>query len=211
MESSAFDYLDAPVERICGADIPMPCAPPRPAPRAPFCLRLAGVQARGQETQSSGAPRYHSAAAGAAAGRRARGSSRGGRAPRVLLLFSRARRAVPPDPTELDAKHREDGRPTARRELAAGGARPPLIDARARADLIPCLAFSCPCARPPLVSVCPRVCVQVRREHRAQRRAVLPQRGERLQPGPQPLRLKEPLAESYSYGFETVGGKKRHY
>ena len=25
-ESSAFDYLDAPIERICGADIPMPYA-----------------------------------------------------------------------------------------------------------------------------------------------------------------------------------------
>ena len=24
METEAFDYLDAPVERICGADIPMP-------------------------------------------------------------------------------------------------------------------------------------------------------------------------------------------
>ncbi len=26
MESSAFDYLDAPVERITGADVPMPYA-----------------------------------------------------------------------------------------------------------------------------------------------------------------------------------------
>ena len=25
-ESSAFDYLDAPIERLCGADIPMPYA-----------------------------------------------------------------------------------------------------------------------------------------------------------------------------------------
>ena len=24
METEAFDYLDAPVERVCGADIPMP-------------------------------------------------------------------------------------------------------------------------------------------------------------------------------------------
>jgi len=24
MESDAFDYLDAPMERVCGADIPMP-------------------------------------------------------------------------------------------------------------------------------------------------------------------------------------------
>ena len=24
MESEAFDYLDAPLERICGADVPMP-------------------------------------------------------------------------------------------------------------------------------------------------------------------------------------------
>jgi len=26
MESDAFDYLDAPMERVCGADIPMPYA-----------------------------------------------------------------------------------------------------------------------------------------------------------------------------------------
>jgi len=26
-ESSAFDYLDAPVERVCGLDIPMPYSP----------------------------------------------------------------------------------------------------------------------------------------------------------------------------------------
>lgn len=26
MESEAFDYLDAPMERVCGADIPMPYA-----------------------------------------------------------------------------------------------------------------------------------------------------------------------------------------
>tara|TARA_B110000305_G_C19362442_1_gene600146 strand:- start:168 stop:275 length:108 start_codon:yes stop_codon:yes gene_type:complete len=24
MESEAFDYLDAPMERVCGADVPMP-------------------------------------------------------------------------------------------------------------------------------------------------------------------------------------------
>lgn len=24
MESDAFDYLDAPMERVCGADVPMP-------------------------------------------------------------------------------------------------------------------------------------------------------------------------------------------
>lgn len=24
MESDAFDYLDAPLERVCGADVPMP-------------------------------------------------------------------------------------------------------------------------------------------------------------------------------------------
>jgi pyruvate dehydrogenase E1 component beta subunit len=24
MESEAFDYLDAPLERVCGADVPMP-------------------------------------------------------------------------------------------------------------------------------------------------------------------------------------------
>lgn len=28
MESEAFDYLDAPVERITGADVPMPYALP---------------------------------------------------------------------------------------------------------------------------------------------------------------------------------------
>lgn len=28
MESSAFDYLDAPVERVCGLDIPMPYSKP---------------------------------------------------------------------------------------------------------------------------------------------------------------------------------------
>ena len=27
MESEAFDYLDAPVERLTGADVPMPYAP----------------------------------------------------------------------------------------------------------------------------------------------------------------------------------------
>ena len=26
MESDAFDYLDAPLERVCGADVPMPYA-----------------------------------------------------------------------------------------------------------------------------------------------------------------------------------------
>lgn len=26
MESEAFDYLDAPMERVCGADVPMPYA-----------------------------------------------------------------------------------------------------------------------------------------------------------------------------------------
>jgi pyruvate dehydrogenase E1 component beta subunit len=26
MESDAFDYLDAPMERVCGADVPMPYA-----------------------------------------------------------------------------------------------------------------------------------------------------------------------------------------
>jgi len=26
METKAFDYLDAPVERLCGTDIPMPYA-----------------------------------------------------------------------------------------------------------------------------------------------------------------------------------------
>jgi len=27
MESDAFDYLDAPVERVCGIDVPMPYCP----------------------------------------------------------------------------------------------------------------------------------------------------------------------------------------